>query len=90
MKICRVLGTVTSTAKQPVYVGQKLMVVQPLDEELEPQGHSYLAIDRVQAGKGDLVLVNSEGGAARALFNREVICIRSMITGIIDEVDVPC
>ena len=89
MKICRVLGTVTSTAKQPVYEGQKLMVVQPLDENLENAGHSYLAVDRVQAGVGDLVMVNSEGGAARSLFNREVICIRSLITGILDTVDVP-
>jgi len=88
MRICRVLGSVTSTAKQPVYQGQKLMVVQPLDENLENQGHSFLAVDRVQAGQGDLVLVNSEGNAARSLFNREVICIRSLITGIIDEVAV--
>ncbi len=90
MKICRVLGTVTSTAKQAVYVGQKLMVVQPLNEKLENQGHSYLAVDRVQAGEGDLVLVNSEGGGARQLFNRDVLCIRSLITGIIDRVDVEC
>jgi len=89
MRLCRVKGTVVSTAKHPVYVGLTLMVVQPLDERGENQGQSFLAVDRVQAGKGDMVLVNSEGNGARMLFKREVQPIRSLIVGIVDQVDVP-
>lgn len=87
MKLCRVKGTVTSTAKQPVYLGQKLMVVQPVDETGAEQGHSFLAVDRVQAGEGDLVLVNSEGNGARSLFRMEVLPMRSLILAIVDQVD---
>jgi ethanolamine utilization protein EutN len=88
MRLCRVKGTVVSTAKQPVYEGLKLLVVQPLDESLEEQGRSFLAVDRVQAGKGDLVLVNSEGNGARQLFGRDVLPIRSLILAVVDQVHV--
>lgn len=87
MKLCRVLGTVVATAKHPVYVGRKLMVVQPVDEQGREQGHSFLAVDRVQAGEGDLVLVNSEGSGARQLIPIEKLPIRSLIVGIVDQVD---
>ena len=88
MRLCKVKGTVVSTVKNPVYEGLKLMVVQPLDEAGAEQGHSFLAVDRVQAGEGDLVLVNSEGSGARQLFGKAVLPIRSLITGIVDSVDI--
>jgi microcompartment protein CcmK/EutM len=88
MRLCRVKGTVVSTAKHPSYVGQKLLVVQPVDGAGKDQGHSFLAVDRVQAGEGDLVLVNSEGNGARQLFaTKEKLPIRSVIVGIVDQVD---
>lgn len=88
MKLCRVKGTVVSTVKQPCYEGRKLLVVQPVNESGEEQGHSFLAVDRVQAGEGDLVLVNSEGNGARQLIPVEKLPIRSLILGIVDEVAV--
>jgi microcompartment protein CcmK/EutM len=87
VKLCRVKGTVVSTVKQPVYQGRKLMVVQPVDETGANQGHSFLAVDRVQAGEGDLVLVNSEGNGARQLIPIDKLPIRSLILGIVDRVD---
>ncbi len=87
MRLCIVKGTVVSTVKNECYDGQKLMVVQPVNEVGDEQGHSFLAVDRVQAGEGDLVLVNSEGSGARYLFQKEILPIRSLITGIVDTVD---
>jgi len=87
MRLCRVKGTVVSTAKLPVYQGLKLLVVQPLDELGHDQGHSFLAVDRAQAGEGDLVLVNSEGSGARQMFRLPKAPIRSVIVGIVDHVD---
>jgi ethanolamine utilization protein EutN len=87
MKLCRVKGTVVATAKQETYVGLKLLVVQPVDENGEEQGHSFLAVDRVQAGEGDMVLVNSEGGGSRIMFKVDKLPIRSVIVGIVDSVD---
>jgi microcompartment protein CcmK/EutM len=86
MKICRVEATVTATVKNAALEGRKLMVVQPLDESLAPAGKSYLAVDRVQAGIGDIVLVNSEGNGARQLSGIQISPLRSMIVGIVDAV----
>lgn len=87
MKLCRVEGTVVATAKHPTYIGHKLLVVQPLDERGEPQGHSFLAVDRVQAGIGDVVLVNQEGNGTRQLMQIQQLPMRSLILGIVDSVD---
>lgn len=88
MRIARVLGTVVSTVKHPKYKGLKLFVVQPLDETGVPNEPSFLAVDVVQSGVGDRVLVISEGNGARQIFKEEVLPIRSVIVGVIDEVDV--
>ena len=89
MKICRVLGTVVATAKHPTYHAHKLLVVQPLDEKGERAGSSFLAVDVVQAGVGDLVLVMSEGNGVRQILKQQILPIRSLIVGIVDQVDVP-
>ncbi len=87
MKLCRVAGTVVGTAHHPVYDGQKLLVVQPVDDRDQPSGASFLAVDRVQAGVGDLVLVNQEGNGARQLLKLgQQVPIRSLIVGIVDVV----
>jgi len=82
MKLCRVEGTVVGAVHHPVYDGQKLLIVTPVDG-----GDSFLAVDRVQAGVGDTVLVNQEGNGARQLLKMgQQVPIRSLIVGIVDEV----
>jgi microcompartment protein CcmK/EutM len=88
MKLCRVMGTVVATAKHPAYLGHKLLVVQPLDETGAESGDSYLAVDVVQAGVGDIVLVASEGNAARQVLRAQILPVRSLVLGIVDRVDV--
>ena len=89
MKICRVLGPVVATVKHPTYIGEKLLGVQPVDADGEtPIGDSYLAVDRVQAGEGDLVLVLTEGTGVRQIFGVDMLPIRSVIVGFIDELEV--
>lgn len=83
MKLCRVIGNVVSTVKHPSYEGQRLLVVQP-----EHGGASFLAVDRVQAGPGDRVLVMAEGNGVRQILQMgSQVPIRSLIVGIVDEVD---
>jgi ethanolamine utilization protein EutN len=89
MKVCRVKGTVVATAHHPAFDGKKLLVVQPLDERGAEKGDSYLAVDVVQAGEGDVVLVASEGNGARQILKQgAIVPIRSLVVGIVDQVDV--
>ena len=88
MTLCRVLGTVTSTIKHPKFSGLKLMVVEPLDERGQPNGQTFLAVDHVQAGEGDVVLVMREGNGVRQILHDPQAPIRSIIAGIVDRVDV--
>jgi ethanolamine utilization protein EutN len=82
MKLCRVEGSVVATVHHKVFDGMKLLIVQPVDG-----GDSFLAVDRVQAGVGDLVLVNQEGNGTRQLLKLgQQVPIRSLIVGIVDEV----
>jgi ethanolamine utilization protein EutN len=89
MKLCRVIGPVVSTVKHPTYVGTKLLAVQPIDPEGGSSEDSFLAVDRVQAGEGDIVLVMSEGNGVRQLYGIELLPIRSVIIAIVDAVDRP-
>jgi ethanolamine utilization protein EutN len=89
MKVCRVLGPVVATAKHPTYAGRKLLAVQPLDENGSAVGSSFLAVDDVQAGRGDVVLVMQEGNGVRQLLKLgNQLPIRSLIVGIVDRVTV--
>jgi len=89
VRLCRVIGNVVNTVKHPAYDGQKLMIVQPVDEHGADKGSSFLAIDRVQAGPGDKVLVMSEGNGVRQLMEMgDVVPIRSLVVGIVDAVDI--
>lgn len=88
MTLCRVIGNVVATAHHPVYDGQKLMIVQPIDGGGGDLGTSFLAVDRVQAGTGDRVLVMREGNGVRQLMGMgQQVPIRSLIVGIVDSVD---
>ena len=86
MVLARVDGTVTSTIKHKEYKGLKLFVCQPVDERFVEKGESFLAVDTVQAGVGDIVLVCREGNSMRQIFKKEILPIRSAVVAIVDEV----
>ena len=86
MRICRVQAPIVSTVKHEGYEGQTLYCVAELDENLVETGAEFVAVDRVQAGEGDTVLVLTEGTGVRQLFGVKKLPIRSVIVGIVDEV----
>lgn len=89
MTLCRIIGNVVATVHHPVYDGQKLMIVQPIDGGGDDIGTSFLAVDRVQAGPGDRVLVMREGNGVRQLMGMgQQVPIRSLIVGVVDAVDI--
>jgi microcompartment protein CcmK/EutM len=88
MMLGRVVASVVATEKHPHYLGRKILSVQPVGPDGAPKGKSLLAVDGVQAGIGDLVLVVDEGGSARAVIGDEsAMTIRTAICGIVDHVD---
>lgn len=87
MTLGRIEGTVVATAHHPSFDGRKLLIVQPLDEHGREVGDTFLAVDMVQAGVGDTVLVNREGNGNRQLLQMgPIVPIRSLIVGIVDAV----
>jgi len=86
MQICRVIGDIVSTVKNSHFVGKKILIVQPLDLQGVADGDAFLALDTVDAGSGDRVLVMREGGSARIVFNDDEIPIQAVITGVVDDI----
>ena len=64
MVLGRVIGTIWATRKDEKLEGMRLMIVEAVDLELKPQGSCIVAVDSVQAGVGEIVLV-AQGSSAR-------------------------
>jgi microcompartment protein CcmK/EutM len=88
MIIGRVIGTITSTINHPFYDGHKLLVVERTDAAGAAMEDYVVAIDTVDAGPGDRVLVLDEGNGARQVAASKDAPVRSVIVGIVDAVTV--
>lgn len=86
MRLARVIGNVVATRKVPCYKGHKLLIVQPVDENGNDISETVLSMDTVNAGPGDLVLVEQEGNAARQLLGTIDDPFHSVIVGVVDKV----
>ena len=84
MKIARVTGTVVSTIKYEKYVGMKLLRVRHLTLEGQPTGEELIALDAADAGIGDIVLVNNDGGAAQMITGDKTLIASVTICGVVD------
>jgi ethanolamine utilization protein EutN len=85
--IARVVGNVVATQKNAKLEGAKLMLVQPLDLAGAPRGGTVLAIDSVDAGVGDRVLVVQDGKAAQQALGRGTAAVDAAIVGVVDALD---
>ena len=86
MYIGKVIGTVVSTIKITHLEGRKLLLVNQLDLGGEETDDYDIAVDVVQAGPGDTVLVIDEGSGARQILGIDPGAIRAVIVGVVDEV----
>ena len=87
MKLAKVIGSVVSTIKNETLMGAKLLLVQPLNLSLQPTGRASVAVDTVDAGVGDIVIIVEEGRVARERLG-STSPVRTMIVGVVDSVDV--
>jgi len=87
MILGKITGNAVSAVSEPGYESRKILVVQPIDPSGMPKGQSFLAIDTVQAGVGDTVLILEEGGSARMILDEpETFTIKAVIAGIVDHI----
>ena len=87
MLLAKVVGTVVATRKDPRLVSNKLMVVRGVDPRGKVEGNYLVAVDTVDAGVGETVLVVS-GSSARMASGLKDCPVDAAIVGIIDEIEV--
>ena len=86
MLIARVVGNVVATQKNVKLEGTKLLLVQPLDLQGADRGTAVLAIDSVDAGVGDRVLLVQDGKAAQTALDRGTAAVDAAVVGVVDSV----
>ncbi len=88
MILARVLGNVVATQKNVRYENARVMLCQPVTPEGEEWGATILALDSVDAGAGDTVLIVQEGwGASTAATGEAGAAIDTAIVGVVDRID---
>jgi ethanolamine utilization protein EutN len=85
----RVVGNVVATQKNARYDQARIMLVQPVNVDGSPRGGTIIALDSVDAGVGDLVLLVQEGwSASTAATGQPGAAIDTSIIGVVDKIEV--
>jgi microcompartment protein CcmK/EutM len=87
MLIARVVGELVATQKDPSHEGRKLLLVQPLNLDGSDRGDAVVALDAVDAGVGDKVLLATEGFSAMTSVGRPNSPIDMSVIGFIDHIE---
>ncbi len=93
MFLARITGSLVATQKVESMVGQKLLIVEPLrvnekdQGDLQPTGRTFVAVDTVGSGEGEVVLC-VQGSSARFTEGTKTLPIDAAIVGIIDRVQI--
>ena len=88
MLLAKVVGNVISTVKPASHHGRKLMMIELIGLDQKPYGARQIAIDAADAGVGDTVLVNVDGGAALMILDDKTAIVDMTICGVVDHFDV--
>ena len=84
MKVGTVVGTVVSTINIPLLDEHRLLLCDIQDAAGDPSGYT-IAVDVVDAGVGETVLILDEGNSARQILGRDWGAIRAVVVGVVDE-----
>jgi len=87
MLIGSVVGNLVATQKNAKLEGAKLLLVQPLDLEGNARGNVVLAIDGVDAGVGDRVLLIQDGRSAQLVLGRGTAAVDAAVIGVVDQLE---
>ena len=87
MILGRVIGEAFGTLKHPFYEKKRILILEKLNFDGKSMGDQMMAIDSVDAGVGDTVLVLDEGTGARQIILDAKAPLRSIIVGVVDQVE---
>ena len=88
MLLARVLGNVVATQKNQRYENARIMLCRQITPEGEDMDYTCIALDSVDAGEGDIVLIVQEGfSASTAATGEQGAAIDSAIVGVVDRID---
>lgn len=87
MFLAEVVGTVVAPVQIAVLDGRKLLIVRPVKPDGSPTGKTRIALDSVQAGVGDRVLVLDEGNGGRQILGDPKAPVKTIVVGVVDYVD---
>jgi ethanolamine utilization protein EutN len=84
MQLAKIIGRATSTVKHPSLAGWKLAVAQPLDASGKADGGPLLVIDNLGSGRGDRVILTSDGESVREMMGSNNTPVRWAVLGLAD------
>ena len=87
MLLAKVIGNVWSTKKKDSISALRLLFIQPLGKNLEPDGNVLVAADEVGAGFGELVIVTRGAPAMQAFTKGDLIPVDAVVVGIVDNLE---
>ncbi|TDK60890.1 ethanolamine utilization protein EutN [Bacillus salipaludis] len=88
MRLARVEGSIWAIQKEKGMENIKLLIVQPINVEKQPEGNVIIAMDRIGAGIGEFVII-TQGTPAQKLMGEKGAPIDAAIVGIVDSLEVP-
>ncbi len=87
MDIARVIGNIVATRKDTAFKGVTILVIQPLDEELQPAGDPLVATDSLGIrGPGELVFFVTGGDAVHTGTDKRPMPVDAAVMGIVDDI----
>lgn len=87
MILGRISGSMYSTINHQYYDGKRILLVDHITLDGKETGDYLFAVDTVDAGAGETVLIIDEGNSARQILGSDDGPVRSVIVGIVDEVN---
>jgi microcompartment protein CcmK/EutM len=87
MLLAKIVGTVVATRKDERLVSSKLLIARPIDPTGKPEGNYLVAVDTVNAGYGETVLIVS-GSSARMAAGLKDCPVDAAIVGVVDAIEI--
>lgn len=87
MILGKVTGTIVATQKKEQLKDKKMLMVQPVTLDGKPLGRDLIALDTVDAGVGDTVLVVQEGQSAAQVLKQKDVPVHSVVVAVVDGLD---